>query len=70
MFWHTLQVAKKNPFEQLQYKYAKIVTGALYITSKDKLNLELGWGSIETRANILGITLFHKPLLGNQQPLI
>ena len=70
VYWHTLRVAEKNRFEQLQYKSAKIVTGALHLTSKDKLNLELGWESIETRANILGITLFHKTLLGNQRPLI
>ena len=31
--------------ENLQYRAAKIVTGALYFTSKDKLNAELGWGN-------------------------
>ena len=54
----------------MQYKSAKIVTGALHLTSREKLNLELGWESIDVRADILGLTLFHKTLLGQQQPLI
>ena len=32
--------------EKLQYRAAKIVTGALHFTSKDKLNSELGWETI------------------------
>ena len=47
VFWHTLRVAEKDCFEQLQYKSAKIVTGALHITSKEKLNLELGWDQLQ-----------------------
>ena len=31
--------------ENLQYRAAKIVPGALHFTSKDKLNAELGWGN-------------------------
>ena len=32
--------------ENLQYRAAKIVTGAYHFTSKDKLNIELGWETI------------------------
>ena len=31
--------------EKLQYQAAKLVTGTLHLTSKDKLNVELGWKS-------------------------
>ena len=47
VYWHTLRVAEQNCFEQLQYKSAKIVTGALHLTSKEKLNLELGWDQLQ-----------------------
>ena len=46
------------------------VTGAVHLTSKEKLNVELGWESISVRADILGLSLFHKTLLGYQWPLI
>ena len=36
VYWHTLRVSEKNRFEQLQYKSAKIVTGALHLTSREK----------------------------------
>ena len=36
--------------EQLQYRGAKIVTGALHFTSREKLNEELGWETIKKNA--------------------
>ena len=66
VYWHTLRVEEKNRFEQFQYKSAKIVTGALHHTSKEKVNIELEWESIEVRANVLGLTPFHKTLIGQQ----
>ena len=70
VYWHTLKVSEKNLLEQIQYKSAKLVTGALKFTSKERLNIELGYESIEKRADILGLSLFHKTLLGLQRPLI
>ena len=70
VYWHTLKVSEKNRLEQIQYKSAKLVTGALKFTSKERLNIELGYESIEKRADILGSSLFHKTLLGLQRPLI
>ena len=70
VYGHTLWVVEKNWFEQLQSKSAKIVTGALHHTSKEKVNIELGWESIEVRANVLRLTLFHKTRIGQQRPLI
>ena len=39
-------------------------------TSKEKLFSELGWETIEKRAYILGICLFHKIVKGETRPLI
>ena len=33
--------------EKLQYQAAKLVIGALHLTSKDKLKVELGWESLK-----------------------
>ena len=46
--------------EQIQYRAAKIVTGALHLTSREKLNSELGWETIQKRSEILGLCFFHK----------
>ena len=54
----------------LQYRAAKIVTGAFHFTSKDKLNNELGWETIEKRSDFLGLNLFHKIHKSETRPLI
>ena len=46
--------------ENVQYRAAKIVCGALHFTNKDKLNSELGWESIIERGDILGLNIFQK----------
>ena len=56
--------------ENLQYRAAKIVTGALHFTSKDKLNSELGWETILERGDFLGLNIFHKIHLHETRPLI
>ena len=56
--------------EKLQYRAAKLVTGALHFSSKEKLNSELGWESIQCRANMLGLNIFHKIHLKETRPLI
>jgi hypothetical protein len=70
VYYHNLRGAEKNRLEQIQYKAAKLITGALHLTSKEKLNSELGWETIESRANFLGLSLFHKIKLGETRPLI
>ena len=47
-----------------------MVTGALHFSSKDKLNVELGWESIQKRIEFLGLSLFHKIHLRETWPLI
>ena len=43
-----------------QYCAAKDVTGELHLTSRSKLNDELGWKSIQKRIEYLGLSNFHK----------
>ena len=54
----------------IQYKTAKLVTGAPHLSNKDKLNLELGWEGISERGDILSLSFFHKIHLGETRPLI
>ena len=54
----------------VQYNTAKLVSGALHLTSADKLNKELGWETITARAESLGLTIFHKLHKGETRPLI
>ena len=56
--------------ENLQYRAAKIVSGALHLTSREKLNKELGWESILERGDFLSINIFHKIHLHETRPLI
>ena len=46
--------------ERLQYSAAKLVTGALHQTSREKLNIELGWENMKTRIQFLGLSIFQK----------
>ena len=56
--------------ENLQYRAAKIESGALHFTNKDKLNLELGWETLMEHGKILGLNIFQKIHLHETRPLI
>ena len=56
--------------EQLQYRAAKLVTGALHFSNREKLNSELGWETIQKRSEILGLNIFHKIHSYETRPLI
>ena len=43
LYGNTLKQAELARLEQLQYRGAKLVPGAIHSTSKDKLNKDLGW---------------------------
>ena len=47
IYANTLKQTEIARLERLQYRAAKVVTGALHFSSKDKLNVELGWESIQ-----------------------
>ena len=70
VYFHTLRQTEIKRFEEIQYRAAKLVTGAYHFTSKEKLNLELGWESIDSRANILSLDIFHKIHKKETRPLI
>ena len=59
-----------NKLEQIQYKAAKLVTGALKYLSKLRLNIELGWESLQMRYDCLGLSLFYKIHLGYTRPSV
>ena len=70
VYFGTLNQSDIFRLEQIQYRAAKFVTGALHYSSKEKLNVELGWESIADRYNILGLSLFHKIHIGETRPLV
>ena len=42
----------------------------MHLTGKDTLNAELSWESIDTRADFLGLSIFHKIARNETRPLI
>ena len=70
VYLKTLRQTELSRLENIQYRAAKIVTGAFHYTSKDKLNIELGWETIEKRSDILCLNIFHKIHLHETRPLI
>ena len=70
IYFANLKQSEMFRLEQIQYRAAKIVTGALHLTSKEKLNTELGWESIKKRSEILGLCIFHKIRVYETRPLI
>ena len=70
IYCNSLRQIELRRYEDIQYRSAKLVTGALHLTSKEKLNLELGWESLKCRANILGLNIFHKIHIKETRPLV
>ena len=64
IYFHTLKQTQKAKLYQVQYRAAKLCTGALKFTSQAKLEKELAWESISERADFLGLCIFHKIHLG------
>ena len=69
-YGNNLKKTDLSRLDSLQYRAAKLVTGALHHTSKEKLNCELGWESIKKRIDFLGLCLFQKIHLHETRPLI
>ena len=70
LFGGNLRQSELFKLNQLQYRAAKVVSGALHYTSKEKLNIELGWETISNRYHILGLSLFRKIIHFDTRPLI
>ena len=60
IYYKSLKLTDLARLDSIQYKAGKLVTGACHLTSKVKLNLELGWESISDRGDFLSLSLFHK----------
>ena len=70
VYFNSLNKKQKAKLEKNQYTAAKIVSGALHNTSRATLNNELAWESISTRAEFLGMIIFHKIVKNETRPLI
>ena len=70
IYYHTLKQTEMGRLAQIQYRAAKLCTGALHYTSQTKLEYELGWEPIEARAEFLGLCLFKKIASFETRPLI
>ena len=70
VYYQSLNITDKAKFDKIQYSAAKLVTGTLHYSNRDKLNFELGWETIQVRAEILGLSLFHKIHRNETRPLI
>ena len=68
IYFHTLKVTEIARLNQIQYRAAKLCTGALHFTSQTKLENDLGWETISTRADFLGLSLFQKIHLHRTRP--
>ena len=45
----------------MQYRAAKLTTCNMHISSQVKLEAELGWETIETRADMSSLNIFNRP---------
>ena len=70
VYYKCLKITDVARLENIQYKAGKLVTGAYHFTSKEKLNLELGWKTIMQRGNFLSLNIFQKIHLKETRPLI
>ena len=70
LYFGNLKQTELLRLKKLQYRGAKIVTSALHFTSQEKLEAELGWESIQTRYEFLGLSFFHKFVHHMTRPLI
>ena len=70
LYYYNCTDKEKARYDRIQYNAARLVSSTLKYTSKEKLFLELGWETIENRAYILGICMFHKIAKGETRPLL
>ena len=70
LFYGNLNQTDIAKLDRIQYRSAKVVTGALHFTSRIKLDNDLGWESLSERYELLGLSLFHKIAHNNVRPLL
>ena len=60
VYYNSLRISELARLEKIQYQAGKLVTGAYHYTSKEKLNLELGWETIKNRGDFLSLNFVPK----------
>ena len=70
IFYNTLKQSDVTRLNRIQYRSARLVTGALPYTSRIKLDLDLGWEDLGTRYKILGLSMFYKIAHNYVRPLL
>ena len=70
VYANNLKLTELARLDRVQYKAGKLVCGALHYTSREKLNIELGWENFHNRIKFLGLSLFQKIHLHETRPLI
>ena len=70
LFYGGLNQSDIAKLDRIQYRSAKVVTGALHFTSRIKLDNDLGWESLADRYELLGLSLFHRIAHNNVRPLL
>ena len=70
LYWHTLKQTEAARLVQIQYRAARVCSGALMFTNQSRLEADLSWESVADRAKFLGLSIFHKIHLNLTRPLI
>ena len=70
VYFNSLKQTQLRRLNQVQYRAAKLCTGALHFSSQAKLETDLSWESISDRAEFLGLSVFHKIRDFDTRPLI
>ena len=70
VYFHSLTQTQQARLSRVQYRAARLCTGALPYTSQVKLEQDLGWPPLAQRADFLSLTVFHKISLNLTRPLI
>ena len=70
VFFNTLKQSDIARLHKIQYRSARLVTGALPYTSRLKLDADLGWEDLHTRYKMLDLSMFYKIAHNNVRPLI
>ena len=70
VFGPSLSNKQIETLEKLQYRAARLTTGAMIRTSGDKMYKDLGWETIKTRILFLSLCLFRKIHTNATRPLI
>ena len=65
VYYHSLSQTDKNKIDKIQYSAAKLVSSTMHLTSRVKLEKEMGWSSIKDRADFLALTLLKKSTVIN-----